>query len=309
MFIKLLYVNLIFLFFVSIANSSTNIFIYATIDDKIITNLDIQKEGEYLKTLNPNLIQLDDDKVFNLAKDSLINEVIKINEIEKFVNISEDHALVEQYLKNLYSKLNFNNEKNFNDYLLTKKHYSLDEIKQKLKIEILWNELIFSRFSNQVRIDKNAFIKKIKNRKNDTKKEYLLSEIVFEKTKNEKLNEIIKKIKLSIKEIGFSNTANIYSISESSKLGGKIGWVDEKNLSEIIINEISNLNENQYSDVINIGNNYLILKIEKIKSKIIKINEKEELEKMINYENNKQLNQFSRIFFNKSKLNYSINEK
>ena len=175
MFIKLLYVNLIFLFFVSIANSSTNIFIYATIDDKIITNLDIQKEGEYLKTLNPNLIQLDDDKVFNLAKDSLINEVIKINEIEKFVNISEDHALVEQYLKNLYSKLNFNNEKNFNDYLLTKKHYSLDEIKQKLKIEILWNELIFSRFSNQVRIDKNAFIKKIKNRKNDTKKEYLLS--------------------------------------------------------------------------------------------------------------------------------------
>ena len=309
MFIKLLYVNLIFLFFVSIANSSTNIFIYATIDDKIITNLDIQKEGEYLKTLNPNLIQLDDDKVFNLAKDSLINEVIKINEIEKFVNISEDHALVEQYLKNLYSKLNFNNEKNFNDYLLTKKHYSLDEIKQKLKIEILWNELIFSRFSNQVRIDKNAFIKKIKNRKNDTKKEYLLSEIVFEKTKNEKLNEIIKKIKLSIKEIGFSNTANIYSISESSKLGGKIGWVDEKNLSEIIINEISNLNENQYSDVINIGNNYLILKIEKIKSKIIKINEKEELEKMINYENNKQINQFSRIFFNKSKLNYSINEK
>ncbi len=306
---KLLYVNLIFLFFASIANSSTNIFIYATIDDKIITNLDIQKEGEYLKTLNPNLIQLDDDKVFNLAKDSLINEVIKRNEIEKFVNLSEDHALVEQYLKNLYSKLNFNNEKNFKDYLLTKKHYSLDEIKQKLKIEILWNELIFSRFSNQVRIDKNAFIKKIKNRKNDTKKEYLLSEIVFEKTKDEKLNEIIKKIKLSIKEIGFSNTANIYSISESSKLGGKIGWVDEKNLSEIIINEISNLNENQYSDVINIGNNYLILKIEKIKSKIIKINEKEELEKMISYENNKQLNQFSRIFFNKSKLNYSINEK
>ena len=29
---------------------------------------------------------------------------------------------------------------------------------------------------------------------------------------------------------------------------------------------------------------------------------------MIKYETNKQLNQFSRIYFEKSKINYSINE-
>ena len=145
--------------------------------------------------------------------------------------------------------------------------------------------------------------------KKNTRKEYLLSEIVFEKVKDEKLNEIIKKIKLSIDEIGFNNTANIYSISDSSKLGGKIGWIDEKNLSEKIINEINILSENQYSNIINIGTSYLILKVEKIKFNTIEINEKEELNKMIIFETNKQLNQYSRIFFNKSKLNYSINEK
>ena len=123
------------------------------------------------------------------------------------------------------------------------------------------------------------------------------------------MNETIKKIESSIKEIGFNNTANVYSISETSKLGGKVGWVDEKNLSEKIINEINKLNENQYSNVITIGNNYLILKIEKIKLNIIEINEKDELNKMIIFETNKQLNKFSRIFFNKSKLNHSINEK
>ena len=42
------------------------------------------------------------------------------------------------------------------------------------------------------------------------------------------------KIKFSINEIGFNNTANIYSISESSKFGGNIGWIDENNLSKII---------------------------------------------------------------------------
>ena len=69
--------------------------------------------------------------------------------------------------------------------------------------------------------------------------EYLLSEIVFKK-KNEDINLLIKEIETSINEIGFNNTANIYSISESSKFGGKIGWVSESNLSEIIFNSLNN---------------------------------------------------------------------
>ena len=32
------------------------------IDDKIITNHDLKKESDYLKILNPNLIQLDNDQ-------------------------------------------------------------------------------------------------------------------------------------------------------------------------------------------------------------------------------------------------------
>ena len=52
----------------------------------------------------------------------------------------------------------------------------------------------------------------------------------------------------------------------------------------------------------------MILKIEKIRIKQVEIDKKKELEKMIKFETNKQLNQFSRIFFNKSKMNYLINE-
>ena len=54
------------------------------INDKIITNIDIQKEARYLKILNSNLNQLSDDKVLELAKFSLINEIIKEKEILKF---------------------------------------------------------------------------------------------------------------------------------------------------------------------------------------------------------------------------------
>ena len=120
---------------------------------------------------------------------------------------------------------------------------------------------------------------------------------------------MIDQIKLSINDIGFNNTANIYSIAESSKFGGKVGWINENSLSQNIIKKLKLINENEYTDIIQIGNNYLILKIDQIKMSKIQINKDEELEKLIKFETNKQLNQFSRIYFDKSKINYSINEK
>ena len=192
--------------------------------------------------------------------------------------------------------------------LLIDENYSLDEIKRKLKIEILWNELIYSKYVNQIKIDKDLLTKKVNNLSAKIRKEYLLSEIIVTKPFDANFEDFIKKIITSISEIGFNNTANIYSIAETSKLGGKLGWIDENNLSELISKELSEIDEGEYTNVINIRNNFMILKIEKIRLKEISINKEKELKKMIKYETNKQLNQFSRIYFEKSKINYSINE-
>ena len=217
---------------------------------------------------------------------------------------------VKEYLTNLYSSLNYENETDFQNALSSiKGNYSLDEVKEKLKIEILWNELIYVRYNKQIKIDKNLFLEKINNLENQNTKEYLLSEIVFERKKDTNLDFQVNQINSSINEIGFNNSANIYSISQTSKLGGKVGWVNENSLSEIIANKLSKLNEKQISEMIQIGNNYLILKIEKIRLKKNLVNKEKELDTMIKFETNKQLNQFSRIFFDKSKINYSINEK
>ncbi len=217
--------------------------------------------------------------------------------------------MVNKYLENLYKNLNFNDEKSFENSLQGKDIYSLAEIKDKLKIEVLWNELIYIKYSNQVKIDKKIFLKKIDKIKNNQINDYLLSEIVFKKNKNENLNLTIKKIENSISEIGFNNTANILSISDSSKRGGNIGWISEQNLSEIILKNLTNINEGQHTNIIQINNNFLILKIEKIRVNTVAIDKEKELEKMIAFETDKQLNQFSRIYFDKAKINYSINEK
>ena len=93
------------------------------------------------------------------------------------------------------------------------------KLKKKLKIEILWNELIYFKYKNQIEIDKKTLLKKIENLDNEIKEEYFLSEIIFEKNINENIDDLFNKIKLSISEIGFNITANIYSIADSSKLG------------------------------------------------------------------------------------------
>jgi len=289
--------------------SETNIFIYASIDNEVITNHDIKKESLYLKILNPNLEQINEDKILDLAKVSLINEIIKKKEILKLIDLNQENPFVDDYLKNLYEKLNYVNEEQFSEALKKGNNYSLDQIKQKIRIELFWNELIYSKYKNQIKIDKKKLIKKINNLTNKTRKQYLLSEIVFNKKKGETLEKLIEQIKLSINEIGFNNTANIYSVSESSKFGGKLGWVNESSLSRKILNELKSIKESEYTQVIQIGKNYLILKIDQIKTDEIKIDKQKELEKLIQIETNKQLNQFSRIYFDKSKINYSINEK
>ena len=142
-----------------------------------------------------------------------------------------------------------------------KKHTLLDEIKEKIKIEIMWNQLIYELYNRQVSIDENELLKRIDNEKNIIK-EYLLYEIFFKIENSENLNEKKEKILSSIGDIGFNNTANIYSISDSSSYGGKIGWVKETNLSEIIKIELEKIDIGQHSKVMQIGNNFLILKIE-----------------------------------------------
>jgi peptidyl-prolyl cis-trans isomerase SurA len=302
---------LIFIFFfssISISVSNTGFYIVATVNNEIITNHDVKKESEYLKILNPKLNQIENVKIINLAKESLINEIIKKKEIIKYLDFEKENAFISDYLKNFYSKLNFSNEKDFEDVLKKKKNYSLKEVKEKIKIELLWNELIYMRYGNQVKIDKNQLLKKINNFKNKTQKDFMLSEIVFQKKKDENLEKLGSQINSSINEIGFSNTANIYSISQSSKIGGKLGWVNENNLSEILLKKLTSLNIGDHTGIIQIGNNYLILKIDEIRLNEIKINKEKELEKMIKFETNKQLNQYSRIYFDRSRINYSINE-
>ena len=211
---------------------------------------------------------------------------------------------MEQIIKNL----NFTNQTQLEEYL---KNFdiSINDLKEKIEIENEWKNLIYAKYSKSIKIDKKDLIEKINRiEKEEFLFEYNLSEIVFIKEQNISLEEQSKNILKSIKDIGFENTANLFSISESSKVGGQIGWVKKNNLSNEIIREINNIKVDAISSPIKIGNNYLILKINEVKKIPKEIDKEKELDKMIMIETSKQLDKFSNIFYNKIKLNSTISE-
>jgi peptidyl-prolyl cis-trans isomerase SurA len=278
------------------------------IQDEIITNIDIKNQFKYLVALNNSLKELDKNQILNIANESIIREKVKKIEISK--NFTEK-SLSEEYLdfqiKKTYSRLNLNSTDEFQLYL---KDYNLvlEDIIKKISIDTLWNELIIKKYADQVVINREKIQKEISNNTNIQSREYYLAEIVSDIKNKEEINIKYKEIIKSINEIGFENSASIYSFSDTAKVGGDIGWVNENSLNNKIKKKIKNLKIGDVSEPIILSNGILILQIKDTKITEIKTDMNAELKKAINYERNRQLNQFSKIYYNKVKKNLEFDE-
>ena len=242
-----------------------------------------------------------------IAQESLIREKIKKIELLKFYDFKKADKYSEQILRDFYKRLNFVNEDEFYSYLIGF-NLNISDIKEKLKIETLWNELIFNKYNNQIKIDKEKIKTKIKNQKKILK-EYNLSEILFQLNPDEKLLDKYNLILQNIENSGFKNSANIFSISDSSKFGGEIGWISQNQLNDNLLKEIENLNMNKLTKPIQTSSGYLIIKLNNKREKEKELDFERTFKQMITEEKNRQLNQFSLIYFNKIKQNTFISEK
>ena len=294
---------------IQVANSYENRIILK-IDREIVTSLDIKNEARYLSALNPKIMELDEDKIFDISKNSIIRENIKKIEILKNTkDIEVNNDFLEKIIESRFKSLGLNSKDEFIKYL-EKFGTKIDTVAQKIAIEAMWNQLIFFKFSKNVKINKEKLKKDIEKNKNLTEtRQFLLKEILFDIEENSNFDERYEQIKKSISETGFENAASIYSISDTAKVGGLLGWIDENSFNSKIKSALFGLKLNEYSKPIIITGGFLILQISDIKIIKKKLDIDKELEKIINAETNRQLNQFSNIYFNKIKKEVSINEK
>ena len=197
------------------------------VNNEIVTSLDILTELRYLEIINDQLSSVDIDKSqkFEIAKNSLIREKIREIELKKLVKeIKIEEEFLEKVLINNFKKKKIETISDFENFF-NKIGIDPDLIKKKITLEIVWNQMIYSKYINSVKINK----KLIKNNllKKGKKKEFLLSEILFTINEGEQLNQKFEEIKDSIKKKSFSEAAIIFSKSDTSNKGGKLGWIKE----------------------------------------------------------------------------------
>ena len=299
---------LVFIFFIFNTNSnSLENKILIKIENQIITSLDVNNEYKYLVALNPSLKNSSKEDIIKLSKRSILQEKIKKIEIDKnFNNPKITQEFFEQILQNIYSKIGLDSLNDFKEYLI-KNNIDFENVKNKLEVETLWNELIFIKFSSKVKINENNLREKINNNSKFLKS-YLLSEISFEVSNLKNLEDKFIEISNVIKNKGFDFAALKYSVSPTSSLGGKLDWINENSLNKNIKLAISNLEINDFTKPIIVPGGFLILQINNIKNTKIEIDVEKELNKLKNYEKNNQLNQYSNIYFNKVKKDLEISE-
>ena len=304
--IILLYLGLFFFIFNSNSISLENK-ILVKIENQIITSIDLNNEFKYLVALNPSIKNTSNEEIIKLAKRSIIQEQVKKIEIEKnFNNPKIPQKFLEQILLRVYSSIGFSNLNDFKKYLINN-DIDFENVKKKLEIEALWNELILIKFSSKVKIDEKNLKKRIKNN-NKFLKSYLLSEIFFEVSNLNDLDSKFQEISKTINDKGFGFAALKYSISQTSNIGGKLDWINVNSLNKNIRGVINNLEINDFTKPINVPGGFLILKINDIKNTKIEIDIDKEFKKLENYEKNNQLNQYSKIYFNKVKKDLEISE-
>ena len=237
----------------------SEVFIVAKVNQEIITNIDVDFEKKYLVSLNPNLKKLDQSRIIEYAKNSLINEKIKRIEIEKKYKIVTNETLLSKIIGDIYTSIGISSLAEFESYL-SQNDIDIKRVKEKISIEIAWNDLVVKTFKNEIEINQDLLSKEVENFDKEMVDNLLLSEIIFTVKNKNDLELKYNEIKESINEIGFDETARIYSLSDSKKSGGNLGWIYKNQLSKEIRDELNGLIVGNYTKPIITSGGFLILK-------------------------------------------------
>lgn len=256
--------------------------------NKIITKLVLSNQN-----INQEII----DKSKKAAMNSLIIIKLKKNEIKKY-KTEPSQANIDSYLNKVAS----------NDIELFKEKFINNSIDyqiflNEIKIELAWQKLIYSKYSDKVKIEDNLIEDELDQllRKENNQNEYKLSEIEIEITKENKLNKINQVLK-EIDTFGFAETARKLSVSPTAIDNGNLGWVNEKSLSKQMNKVLIKMKINEISEPITKLNIVSIFKI--IDKRIFKIenNNIDDLkEGLINQKTNELFKLYSNNYLSKIK--------
>ena len=127
---KTIILVLIFFLFSNFSYSKINFQIIMKVNNQIVTTYDLEKESNYLLALNPKLKEMDKNDLTELAKQSMIKEMIRKSEILKYKQLNMQDPQINSVLNNILQSLNFSNQSQLEKYL-TNYNVTIDDLKKK----------------------------------------------------------------------------------------------------------------------------------------------------------------------------------
>ena len=306
--------NFKILIIIILLNIETNSF--ASTKNKIIVSVENQIISSYelknkIKTIlflsDQNLSQKNIDFTKQIALQQLIDYKLKKIQITKFNIKSDNNIQINNHLESLSSKFKTNIDGM--KKIFKKNNLDFELYVNEIETEFNWQKLIFRTFRDKITLDKNE----IDNELNDlleTKsnlQEYELAEIEISLKNNSDDKNTIIEVNNQIEKIGFEKTAIKYSMSTTSLDGGKIGWINSKSLSKIILATLDKMKIGDISEPIIQTNTATIIKL--LDKKTINLNETDMDElrkKIVNNKKNELLSLYSNNYLSKIKNNALI---
>ena len=131
------------------------------VNNEIITTIDISNEINYLKSVNKEISQLNNEIIIEIAKNSIIKDKIKkIDLLKKIKNLQIDSNYMDQLIKNTYAKMNIKNIEEF--YAHLKYHNTeIEKIKEKITLEVIWSQMIYAKYKDKIKIDRKKISQEI----------------------------------------------------------------------------------------------------------------------------------------------------
>ena len=180
-----IFIGLILFFYNSPSKSVTNNVI-ATIDNSIITELDLKKEIEYIKFINKSEIDNNSEKVRRNVIETLIDRKIKKIEIDNAkIEITEKE--IENYTYNYLINYKINDEilnSFFNTQQIEKSY-----LKNLIIVEMGWTKLIRQIYESRININITEINEEIKKESKNSEDSEKLKNQIINIEKNKVLNK------------------------------------------------------------------------------------------------------------------------
>ena len=307
MFSKIYLISLIISLSIISAKSEVTNKIVSRVDNSIITTLDIYNKTNQLKFLNNKVNNLNQGSLYEIALQSLVRYKIKENYLVKqFKEITiTNFDYLNSIIENKYKNLGFDTSKEFQNEMVLK-GINYENFKDELIIDLMWNQMIFEKYSSKLVINIESLKQQIKEKKEKLIRSFKIKEIVYQVNNKKLINTKYQEIKKDILKNGFENSALRYSTSNTANVGGNLGWISEQSIDPKILEVINRTPIKNFSGPIRISSGFIILYIDDVKESTVSLDEEEELNQIINHKKKNHLDNFSNLYFQKIKKDVKI---